>query len=395
MDTPYFVIDKKKLDNGIALLENALKSNWDNYIIGYSFKTNALPWIINYYKNAGCYAEVVSDDEYRLARLIGYKGNKIIYNGPMKTKETFMEALMNGCIINIDSKREIQWLEDANLQKKVSVGIRVNFDLESGCPGQSACGDEGGRFGFCYENGEFEKAIIALKKNKNVKMTGLHLHCSSKTRSLDVYRQIACMACEIQEKYDLKLEYIDVGGGFFGGLVNKPQFPQYIQLLSEILGTRFNIKDTTLIVEPGMSLIGPSVDYVTSVIDVKDTSYNRFVVTDGSRIHIDPLMTKSSYFYDIQRHKAGGEVINKQVICGFTCMEHDRLFALMDVEELEETDKIIYHKVGAYTMCLSPLFIRYYPDIYVDEDGRYFKVRERWTPSNYVQNSMLDIKEER
>lgn len=302
---------------------------------------------------------------------------------------------MNGCIINIDSKREIQWLEDANLQKKVSVGIRVNFDLESGCPGQSACGDEGGRFGFCYENGEFEKAIIALKKNKNVKMTGLHLHCSSKTRSLDVYRQIACMACEIQEKYDFKLEYIDVGGGFFGGLANRPQFPQYIQLLSEILGTRFNIKDTALIVEPGMSLIGPSVDYVTSVIDVKVTSYNRFVVTDGSRIHIDPLMTKSSYFYDIQRHKAGGEVINKQVICGFTCMEHDRLFALMDAEELEETDKIIYHKVGAYTMCLSPLFIRYYPDIYVDEGGRYFKVRERWTPSNYVQNSMLEIKEER
>lgn len=393
MDTPYFVIDNKKLDNGITLLENALKRYWDNYIIGYSFKTNALPWIINYYKNSGCYAEVVSDDEYRLALLTGYKKNKIIYNGPMKTKDTFVDALMNDCIVNIDSNREIQWLKDVNLQKKASVGIRVNFDLEAGCPGQSACGDEGGRFGFCYENGAFENAITSLKKDDKVHISGLHLHCSSKTRSLDVYRQIALMACEIQEKHHLKLEYIDVGGGFFGGMENKPQFPEYIQLLSEILRTHFNVKDTALIVEPGMSLIGPSVDYVTSVIDVKTTSYNRFAVTDGSRIHIDPLMTKSNYFYDIQFHQNNRELIDKQVICGFTCMEHDRLFTLRNMKELKEQDKIIYHKVGAYTMCLSPLFIRYYPDVYVDRDGKYFKVRERWTPSNYVQNSMLEIEE--
>lgn len=394
MHTPYFMINKRELDNSFSLLKNSLKSEWNNYIIGYSFKTNSLPWIINYYKNLGCYAEVVSDDEYHLALLEGYKKDRIIYNGPMKSEETFVEALFNGCIVNIDSEREIRWLKNANLSQKVSVGIRVNFDLEASCLGQSACGNEGGRFGFCYENNEFEKAIAALKENGRVEIAGLHLHCSSKTRSLEVYRQIALMACEIQERYNLKLRYIDVGGGFFGGLSDRPQFPQYLQLLSEILATHFDVKDTTLIVEPGMSLIGPCIDYVTSVIDVKTTSYNRFVVTDGSRIHIDPLMTKNTYFYDIQQCKAGSEIIDKQIICGFTCMEHDRLFTLTKAAQLREYDKIIYHKVGAYTMCLSPLFIRYYPDIYVDIEDRYFKVRERWTPSNYVQNSRSEIEEE-
>ena len=32
-------------------------------------------------------------------------------------------------------------------------------------------------------------------------------------------------------------------------------------------------------------------------------------------------------------------------------------------------DLITYHKVGAYTMCLTPLFIKYFTDVYVRDNG--------------------------
>ena len=60
--TPYYVIDKKSLDDNFEKLERALKKHWSNFIIGYSYKTNALPWIIRHFDRLGCYAEVVSEE---------------------------------------------------------------------------------------------------------------------------------------------------------------------------------------------------------------------------------------------------------------------------------------------------------------------------------------------
>ncbi len=385
LKTPYYIIHKEELDNNFRLLTAALDTYWENYIIGYSYKTNALPWVIKEFDRKGCYAEVVSEDEYKLAQLIGVPKRNIVYNGPIKSKETFIEALANGNIVNIDSEREIDWLDDA-VPEDCNLGIRVNFDIEKFCPTQSQCGAEGGRFGFCYENGELLKAIQKIQ-SKGFDVRGIHLHVSSKSRSIDIYKAIATIACEIKEKYNLQLSYVDIGGGFFGGLPTKPQFNDYLNAVTQILSTSYSSRETTLIVEPGMSLIGAPVSYVTTVIDIKDTTYNRFVVTDGTRTSIDPLMSKKSYFHRYVKIK-NGQILKKQVISGYTCMEHDRLYEALDEQELFVGDKIIYDKVGAYTMCLTPLFIKYFPAVYVEENNVLTLVRKAWTPCEYIQNSI-------
>ena len=63
------------------------------------------------------------------------------------------------------------------------------------------------------------------------------------------------------------------------------------------------MKNINIIIEPGMSLIGASVDYVTTVVDTKITKNNHFVILDGSRIHVDPLMRKSEYTYRLERRE--------------------------------------------------------------------------------------------
>ena len=385
--TPYFLIDKWALDAGVEKLRTALGNAWPNYVIGYSYKTNSLPWVIEYFKEKGCYAEVVSDDEYHLAKTIG--AEHVIYNGIAKTRDTFLEAVRNHNIVNIDSEYEIDWLDE--LEKgSYSVGIRVNFDLESKCPGQTQCGVDGERFGFCLENGELKKAVDRIE-SKGVRIAGLHLHKSSKTRMPDIYRAIAETAVEIARKYRLKLSYIDIGGGFFGGLETKPQFSEYFDMVAEILRQQFSPEETALIVEPGMALIGAPVDYVTTVVDVKRTSRCTFVVTDGSRTQIDPLMTKTSYFYELATSGSrAGRTLERQIITGFTCIEHDRLFELKGAEELLPGDRIVYHKVGAYTMCLSPLFIKWFPDVYLKDGDGLIKVRSKWRVEEYIRRSSVE-----
>ena len=285
----------------------------------------------------------------------------------------FWRQCASGCIVNIDSKRELVWLKELdNAGGKYEVGLRVYVDLEKNCPGESAMGNEGGRFGFCYENGELEKAIGFLAELENIRLAGIHLHSGSKTRSLNVYRAISRMACEVKEAFGLELDYVDIGGGFCGGMKDKPQFGDYLEVISEELCKAFDKEKTTLILEPGTSMVSSPFSFVTRITDVKDTTVNRFAVTDGSRIHVDPLMKKNKYFYRIEYSgKEERLVMEKQVISGFTCMEDDRLFVLDNHRELVPGDYVIYEKVGAYTMCLTPLFIRYYPDVYV-KDGRRF-----------------------
>jgi len=100
------VIHKQEMDESFERLKRALERHWDNSIIGYSYKTNSLPWIISYFNEKGCYAEVVSDDERKLAESVGVAQEKVIYNGPIKTRDSFIKVLGDGGYVNIDTQRE-------------------------------------------------------------------------------------------------------------------------------------------------------------------------------------------------------------------------------------------------------------------------------------------------
>lgn len=387
--TPCFIVDEKELKENIESLHDALKQTWDNYIIGYSYKTNSLLWIINYLKQQGVYAEVVSDLEFKLAKEINYDYKKIIFNGPNKGKKIFIDSIKKGSIVNIDSHRELEWLKEERFDEEVSVGIRVNFNLEKECPGETAMGLDGGRFGFSLENGDLEKVVKEIDELENVKVSGIHLHNSTKTRSLNIYKVLARKACEISKLFDYELEYVDIGGGFFGGLENKPSYYNYMKVISDELRKCFNSKYTKLIVEPGAALIASPVSFMCEVVDVKDTYNNRIVTVNGSRNNIDPLMNKNNYFLEINYNSKKNK-IKEQIICGYTCMENDRLIKLSDKEELSIGDRVLFNKVGSYTMCLSPLFIEYFPTVYLKNIDNEFKcIREKWDVKEYIQKSII------
>ncbi|EOU1607645.1 type III PLP-dependent enzyme domain-containing protein [Clostridium perfringens] len=389
LKTPCFIINENELKKNIDNMHSSLRKTWGNYIIGYSYKTNSLPWIINYLKENSVYAEVVSDLEYNLAKKINYDSKRIIFNGPNKGKKTFINALKEGAIINIDSSREIDWLSDEEFNKDIKVGIRVNFDLEKECPNETAMGLDGGRFGFSLENGSFNKAVKRINNIKNVKVVGIHLHNSTKTRSLKIYKTLAKKANEIADMFDYELEYIDIGGGFFGGLETKPSYYEYMKTIADELSKKFDKNKTKLIVEPGASIIASPISFLCEVIDVKDTYAKRIVTVNGSRNNIDPLMRKESYFLDLLIEKER-KSIKEQIICGYTCMENDRLLAIRDNNELLVGDKLLFNKVGSYTMCLSPLFIEYFPIVYLENDkSEFICVREKWTVDEYMQKSTI------
>lgn len=391
--TPFYRIRETDLLYDINLLKNSLAQNWGNFVMGYSVKTNSLPWLLNYLRNQGFYAEVVSDTEYDLVHRLGFPSKHIIYNGPVKDKKVFETVLVAGGYVNLDSSYELDWMEELSAlypDTVFSVGVRVNCDIAVMCPDEELVEEEGGRFGYCYENGVLKAAIDRLNSLPNVKVGGLHLHSSTQSRTVQVYGALAGMAVKIAKEYRLSLDYIDMGGGYFGGRADKPDYRDYFKEICEVLSGYFDKEKTTLIAEPGVSLISRAITFETEVLDVKDIRGRKFIVTNGSRVNLNPLVTRHVYPHHIE-YASDASVRNieaSQWVCGATCMEYDRLFEMKSEAALVPGDKIIYDTAGGYTMCLNPLFIHYFPAVIIEKTtGELFTAREAWGNEEYLQKN--------
>lgn len=383
METPFFLINKEILDTNILNFKSALEEVWPNSRLAYSVKTNSLPWVLKHLKAQNVMAEVVSDEEYELALLCGFREEEIVFNGPIKGEAAFLDSIHKGSIINIDSKNEVEFFKHNIEESNDNIGVRVNVDAAIFGDHDINFKEDGFRFGFAENNDELSNAIETLRFNDRANKIGLHFHCNSKTRSLSVYRNLAEYAKFIIEKYHISPSFIDMGGGFFGGIEGQPTGAEYIGVIHEVLKNTVDVENTLLIVEPGSAIIGSAVEFHTSVIDVKETNHSSFVLTDGSRINIDPLWSRTAYPYRVELNGSNRSKRQKQIVSGYTCMEHDRIMALLNENLFSIGDRIIYEKVGAYSVTFGGPFIRYFPDVYLSEDNNLKLIRKRMNVSDY------------
>ena len=381
LKTPCFIIDTNKLCDRIKEFRESLQACFQSHVLAYSVKTNSLPYLLRLALAQGLYAEVVSDDDDRLARKVGFPIDRIIYNGPMKSRESFVEAVRGGAYVNIETKRELDWLDDLDGTQDCRIGIRLNIDLWKLCPGSAYVG-KNSRFGFDAENGELQDALSVIRR-KGMQLKGIHLHRTSTTRSIEVYETICRYADKVIKENGLNLAYVDIGGGFCEKMPGKPTYQDY----AEAIRNSMDCGNVTVIFEPGYALLAEPIDYLTSIIDRKTIGDARILTCDGTRMDIDPFYRKENYRYEVlgaaERKK---EPV--QELCGCTCMEGDRIFTVRDENELRIGDRIKLCGEGAYTMALTPNFIRFQPNVYAYDGTHYELVRKKWEASEIMQNSL-------
>ena len=270
------------------------------------------------------------------------------------------------------------------------------------------------------------QVIERIKSMPNVKLSGLHLHSSTKSRSVEVYGALAKLAVNVARDYSLDVEYIDMGGGYFGGRDDMPNYRDYFGVIARVLSECFSKDKVTLIAEPGVSLVSRASSLITEVIDTKDIRGHRYVVTTGSRVLLNPQVTRHTYPHHIEYMEsptatrvnnlsdskaAAGEnnlsesptsvgltdlpapdgprqPLPSQWICGSTCMEYDRLFEIRDGAELKPGDRVVYDLAGGYTIALSPLFIHYFPKVIIEKiTGETFVARDEWTNDEFLMKN--------
>jgi diaminopimelate decarboxylase len=388
LGTPLFVLDTVRFTNNINEMRSAFCSRYSNTIISYSFKTNYTPYLCGLARKLGVYAEVVSSLEYELALKVGYTPDKIIYNGPVKERTSLERALYGGSIVNIHSKYEVDIIK--NCIKEIGihegkVGIRVNLNLKrSDGSSPRSGGGAYSRFGVTTDDGSLQTIINSLKESVGIKVVGLHGHTSTSTRDVATYAKITDELCSLGlNLIGDELEFIDVGGGFYGKLPPQfnikgtPTYDDYAETICNIMGKYFPDIRPNLIIEPGTSVSADCTSYITKVLDVYSVSGQKMVLVDGSAIHTKPTFHKKNPPINIIKQDKLSRRFETYSIVGFTCMENDFIANNITGNMPVPGDFMVIDNCGAYTIVMSPQFISGRPAIIAFEKQKALLVKRR------------------
>lgn len=387
-----FILDAKRFRENVCTLRKAFTDRYPIFGIGYSYKTNYLPRLCLEADKLGLYAEVVSGMEYEIAHHLGIPGERIIFNGPTKNQEELKRSFNQGALVNVDSLSEASLVRGIAVQtdQTIRVGLRCNLDLQWN-------GRES-RFGLSESSGELSAAWNLLNDMPNIEIEGLHCHTSF-SRSASSYGRRISRLIEIADQLFDKVppKFLDVGGGLCGPMPEPlaaqfkerpPSIEEYAEAICSPMIARYGRNGPELIVEPGVGLVGDTLDYAYRIEHIKRVGTRNFAMTNGAGHQIKIVPNEINLPTYVCRKNDPPNQSPKDVfdIVGYTCLEHDVIYRGL-CETIDRGDILITRSVGAYSMVTSPDFIRTSPMVVeLDGEGSWRILRHRSSTKQLLES---------
>ena len=384
--SPLFVLSEKTIRRNFREAKRAFETRYPRVQFAWSYKTNYLKAVCKVFHQEGSWAEVVSRFEYDKAINNGVPGDKILFNGPDKSKDDLFVAINNRSLIHIDHLDELYQLNEIADQTKVrpKVAIRVNMDT-----GIYPLWD---RFGFNYENGQAWATINKIMATGKLDLIGLHCHIGTYIMSTNAYAvaasKMADLALGIKQRFGQTIGYLDLGGGFASqntlkgaylpGYDTVPCIAEYAEAITTTLLNAGFAPDELpwLYLETGRALIDDAGFLLGTVISNKR-------LTDGRRATImdfgvNIMFTAFWYDHKISPAKAASGYTEDCVMYGPLCMNIDIVRENVRLPLLSPGDQVVVHHVGAYDITQSMQFISLRPAVVMlDEMGKPHLIKQR------------------
>lgn len=382
--SPLYVYSERTLRQQHRDLYQQFSTRYPNVVFGWSYKTNFLQAVCAVLHQEGAMAEVVSEFEYDKARKLGIKGDNIIFNGPHKSIAALKKAASEGAMINLDHLDEIYDLEAvaAKLGKKLKVGMRVNMD--------TGIHPQWSRFGLNLESGQAMDAVKRLANGNKLVLNGLHCHIGTFILEPDAYakevEKMVQFAYQIEDNFDFKIEYIDIGGGLPSKIklkgtylppdVGVPPTEDFAEKITGALHKNLRPNDfPKLILESGRGIIDEAGYLITTVFASKRMPDGRkvYVVDAG----VNNLFTAFWYKFNVEIDRQTQGLNEPSVIYGPLCMNIDVIDEGSLLPSLERGTRLIFSPVGAYNTTQWMQFIEYRPNVVmIAENGEVDIIRE-------------------
>lgn len=315
--------------------------------------------------------DVVSAGEIYTVYKAGVDMSKVLFNGNNKSFDELTLAIELGVgRISVDNFFELELLNEIakSHQKTVDILLRITPGIECHTHEYIQTGHLDSKFGFDLT--QIDEAVeLILNDYKNLKLHGLHAHIGSQIFETSIYGdEIEILVKEIarlDEKFGLKLDEINVGGGL-GVKYTESDCPPSTYTIADIIINRlsdcikkYNIEVPSLFIEPGRSVISTSGVTLYTLGSSKQVPKGKkyFAIDGGMSDNPRPSMYQAEYYAEIA-NKPDFEFANTVTIAGRFCESGDILIKDITLPELEESDILCVYNTGAYNYSMASNYNR-------------------------------------
>ena len=353
----FYLLDSAQFRKNFAELKAAFNDIYPNWNIAYSYKTNYTPKLCKIVNELGGYAEVVSEMELEIAKRVGCKMDRVIWNGPIKNVPIMEQFLLDGGTINIDCIEELEHVKDIHnrhADKLINVGIRCNYEVNDGVVS---------RFGFDIDGEDFMEAVKFATTTKNVKL--INFQCHFAKRQIAYWPARAKGMVDLIDRLGIIPERIDIGGGLFGKMADSlraqfsceiPDYEAYAKAAAQVFADYFKDKDVKpeLLIEPGSAVVGDCMKFIGTVKTIKNVRGKWIATVLGSQKNIS--MTGINPPMEVIAMGGEQKEYKDLDFVGFTCIEGDVLYHNY-TGKLAHQDVIVIGNCGSYSLVMKPPFI--------------------------------------
>ncbi len=349
--TPFYIYSENQIKENYIKFFNTFKKI--KPLVCFAAKSNSNLHILRSLRKLGAGTDVVSVGELLKALKAGINAKKIVFSGVGKTEEELKIAINKRILlINCESESEAKIINKIakKSNKKVSIGFRLNPDVDAKTHKKISTGKADNKFGISIKN--FSTFIKEIKKLKNIKLDALSVHIGSQILTDIPYKKVLIVLSKLIKNLNLNLKYIDLGGGF-GINYSKKDKTINLKKYSNLVHTFSKKLNCKIIFEPGRSILGNAGILVTKIQYIKEGTNKKFVILDaGMNDFMRPAL------YDAQHgiipvtkstKKMKGIIEFVGPICESTC----KFGKYKNYQKISENNFVAITNVGAYGASLS------------------------------------------
>ncbi|HLL12883.1 MAG TPA: diaminopimelate decarboxylase [Rubrivivax sp.] len=283
--TPLFVYSRTAMRSAFESYERALQGH--KHLVCYAMKANSSLAVLQTFAQAGAGFDIVSGGELVRVLAAGGDASKVVFSGVGKTRAEMRQALLAGVrCFNVESDGEIHRLneEALALDRRASVSLRVNPDVDAGTHPYISTGLKGNKFGIAH--GRAVAAYQQAASLPGLQVVGIDCHIGSQITQLSPYIDALDRLLDLVESVEaagIPIGHVDVGGGL-GITYTDEEPPQASELVARVLqrlGERGH-GHRELLFEPGRSLVGNAGVLVTEVQYLKTGEDKNFCIVDAA-----------------------------------------------------------------------------------------------------------------
>jgi diaminopimelate decarboxylase len=375
--TPAYVYSLPRALQNYRRIANAF-ADFDAHI-HYSAKANANLAVFGALIQAGAGIDAVSAGEAYRALRAGCAPENIVFAGVGKRYDELRWAVeQNIGWFNVENVRELELLNALGSQfgKRPRVALRLNPDVTANTHPYIATGHGGAKFGLTRD--VVADMFSRQKDYPQVDFAGIHLHIGSQLGDTEATQTAVQAALDLISPY-AGIRTVNVGGGLPVAYQPGQMLPSPADFATMI---RPLLKDYTIILEPGRSVIADAGLLVVEVLYVKQQAGQRIVIVDGSMTELlRPALYQANHMI-VPLKEASGDYSPAEIV-GPVCESADTLGHAVPLPDVEPGDRLAILTAGAYGMVMSSNYNARPrpPEIVIEPDGTSWGIarrRETW-----------------